>query len=72
MIYKFKVSSRHLLYGERKAGARALLGAKSMRKSSAIFVSAVALGLAMFAPFKASAQGVTIYINPGYPGYGVG
>jgi hypothetical protein len=41
-----------------------------MRKSSAIFVSAVALGLAMFVPLKASAQGVTIYINPGYPGYG--
>jgi hypothetical protein len=43
-----------------------------MRKSSAIFVSAVALGLAMFVPLKASAQGVTIYINPGYPGYGAG
>ena len=35
-----------------------------MRKSSAIFVSAIALGLAMFVPLKASAQGVTIYINP--------
>ena len=43
-----------------------------MRKSSAIFVSAVALGLAMFVPLKASAQGVTIYVNPGYPGYGGG
>jgi hypothetical protein len=41
-----------------------------MRKSSAIFVSAVALGVAMFVPVKASAQGVTIYIGPGYPGYG--
>jgi hypothetical protein len=40
-----------------------------MRKSSAIF-SAIALGLAMFVPLKASAQGVTIYIGPGYPGYG--
>jgi hypothetical protein len=40
-----------------------------MRKSSAIFVGAVALGLAMFVPVKASAQ-VTIYVNPGYPGYG--
>lgn len=45
-----------------------------MRKSSAIFVSAVALGLAMFVPLKASAQGVTIYIGPqgygaGYPAY---
>jgi len=45
-------------------------GVKAMRKSSAIFVSAVALGLAMFVPLKASAQGVTIYVNPGYPGYG--
>jgi hypothetical protein len=43
-----------------------------MRKSSAIFVSAIALGLAMFVPLKASAQGVTIYINAGYPGYGAG
>ena len=43
-----------------------------MRKSSAIFVSAVALGLAMFVPLRASAQGVTIYVNPGYPGYSPG
>ena len=43
-----------------------------MRKSSAIFVSAIALGLALFVPLKASAQGVTIYVNPGYPGYGAG
>ena len=43
-----------------------------MRKSSAIFVSAIALGLAMFAPLKASAQGVSIYIGPGYSGYGAG
>jgi hypothetical protein len=41
-----------------------------MKKSSAIFVSAVALGLAMFVPLKASAQGVSIYIGPGYPAYG--
>ena len=40
-----------------------------MRKSSAIFVSAIALGLAMVVPLKASAQGVSIYIGPGYPGY---
>ena len=45
-----------------------------MKKSSAILVSALALGLAMFAPLDASAQGVTIYIGPGpgyaaYPGY---
>ena len=38
-----------------------------MRKSSAIFVSAIALGLAMFVPLKASAQGVSIYIGPRYP-----
>ena len=43
-----------------------------MRKSSAIFVSALAFGLAMFVPLKASAQGVTIYVNPGYPGYAPG
>ena len=44
-----------------------------MKKSSAIFVSAIALGLATFVPFKASAQGVSIYIGPGYPaGYGAG
>ena len=43
-----------------------------MRKSSATFVSAIALGLAMFVPLKATAQGVTIYIGPGYPGYGAG
>ena len=46
-----------------------------MKKSSAIFVSAIALGVAMFVPLKASAQGVTIYIGPqgygaGYPAYG--
>ena len=40
-----------------------------MRKSSAIFVSAIALGLAMVVPLKASAQGVSIYIGPRYPGY---
>jgi hypothetical protein len=40
-----------------------------MRKSSAIFVSAMALGLSMFVPLKASAQSVSIYISPGYPGY---
>ena len=42
-----------------------------MRKSSAI-LSAIALGLAMFVPLKASAQGVTIYVDPGYPGYAPG
>ena len=40
-----------------------------MRKSSAIFVSVIALGLAMCVPLKASAQGVSIYVGPGYPGY---
>ena len=43
-----------------------------MRKSSATFVGAIALGLAMLVPLKATAQGVTIYIGPGYPGYGAG
>ena len=51
-----------------------LKGASAMKKSSAIFVSAIALGLAMVVPLKASAQGVTIYIGPqgygaGYPAY---
>jgi hypothetical protein len=40
-----------------------------MRRSSAIFVSAIALGAAMFVPLKASAQGVGIYVGPGDPGY---
>ena len=40
-----------------------------MRKLFTVFVSAVALGLAMFVPVKASAQGVNIYIGPDYPGY---
>jgi len=43
-----------------------------MRKSSAIFVGAIALGLAVFVPLRASAQGVSIYIGPGYPGYDAG
>jgi hypothetical protein len=40
-----------------------------MKTPSAICVGAIALGAAMFAPLEASAQGVTIYIGPGYPGY---
>jgi hypothetical protein len=40
-----------------------------MKKSAALLVSAIALAVAMFMPVKASAQGVTIYIGPGYPGY---
>ncbi len=40
-----------------------------MKQSSAVFLGAIALGVAMFVPLKASAQGVTIYIGPGYPGY---
>jgi hypothetical protein len=39
-----------------------------MKTPSAICVGAIALGAAMFAPLEASAQGVTIYIAPGYPG----
>jgi opacity protein-like surface antigen len=42
-----------------------------MKKSLAVFVSAVALALVMFAPSKASAQ-VNIYIGPGYSHYGYG
>ena len=42
-----------------------------MKKSLAILVSVVALGLVMFAPSKAPAQ-VSIYIGPGYPAYGYG
>ena len=38
-----------------------------MRKSSALCVSAIALSLAMV-PLKASAQGVGVYIGPGYAG----
>src|SRR5262249_50758071 len=67
------MGSSHLLYYGTQAGAWGLLllqRSKAMRKSSAIFVSTVALGLAMFVPLKASAQGITIYVNPGYPGYG--
>ena len=41
-----------------------------MRQSSVIFVSAIAVALAMFAPSKVFAQGVTIYVGPGYSGYG--
>ena len=55
-------------------GSNTLKGASAMKKSSAIFVNAIALGLAMVVPLKASAQGVTIYIGPqgygaGYPAY---
>ena len=39
-----------------------------MNKSSAILAGAMALVAATFVPLKASAQGVTIYISPGYPG----
>ena len=42
-----------------------------MKKSLAVFVSAVALAAALFAPSKASAQ-VNIYIGPGYSHYGYG
>jgi hypothetical protein len=39
-----------------------------MKRSSAFFVSAFALGLAILVPSEASAQGVSIYVGPGYPG----
>ncbi|MGH6865972.1 MAG: hypothetical protein ACREDO_07355 [Methyloceanibacter sp.] len=31
-------------------------------------MSVIALGLVMFAPSEADAQGVSIYVGPGYPG----
>jgi hypothetical protein len=40
-----------------------------MKKSLAVFVSAVALASTLFAPSRASAQ-VNIYIGPGYSHYG--
>jgi hypothetical protein len=55
-----------------------------MKNSLAVFLSAVAFGIVMFAPPKAaSAQGVNIYVAPGgygyprynyryYPGYNYG
>jgi hypothetical protein len=41
-----------------------------MKKSSTIIVTAIALGVAVLMPHEASAQGVTVYVNPGYSGYG--
>jgi hypothetical protein len=41
-----------------------------MKKSFAMFASVFTLALAILAPSKASSQGVTIYVEPGYPGYG--
>jgi hypothetical protein len=41
-----------------------------MKKSFAMFASVIALTLVTLAPSKASAQGVTVYVGPGYPGYG--
>jgi hypothetical protein len=40
-----------------------------MRQSIAVFATVVALALVTLAPLKASAQGVNIYVGPGYPGY---
>jgi hypothetical protein len=40
-----------------------------MRKSSILIGSAIALAATTFLPLKASAQGVSIYVGPGYPGY---
>jgi hypothetical protein len=39
-----------------------------MRTSSAAIAAAIVFGVAAFAPSKASAQGVSIYVGPGYPG----
>jgi hypothetical protein len=41
-----------------------------MRTSSALFASTIVVALTMAVPLKASAQGITIYVGPGYPGYG--
>jgi hypothetical protein len=40
------------------------------RTSSALFASAIVIGLTMAVSFEASAEAVTIYVGPGYPGYG--
>jgi len=40
-----------------------------MRQSIAVFTIVAALSLVMLVPLKASAQGVSIYVGPGYPGY---
>ena len=40
-----------------------------MKKSSIVIATAIALGGAVLVPREASAQGVTVYVNPGYPGY---
>jgi hypothetical protein len=39
-----------------------------MRASSAAVAAAIVLGVAAFAPTGASAQGVSVYVGPGYPG----
>lgn len=39
-----------------------------MKRSSAAFATAIVLGLAILAPAEASAQAVTVYVVPGYPG----
>lgn len=40
-----------------------------MKLSPMIVVSTMALSVATFVPPKAFAQGVNIYVGPGYPGY---
>jgi hypothetical protein len=42
-----------------------------MRKSSVLLGAAIAFSATMFVPLGASAQDVSIYIGPGYPGYSV-
>src|SRR4029453_4971463 len=51
---------------------RVTQGSQPMKKSLAVFVSAVAFVMGMLAPHKASAQGVNIYVAPGYSHYGYG
>jgi hypothetical protein len=51
---------------------RVTQGSQPMKKSLAVFVSGVAFVMVMLAPHKASAQGVNIYVAPGYSHYGYG
>jgi hypothetical protein len=51
---------------------RVTQGSQPMKKSLAVFVSAVAFVMVMLAPHKASAQGVNIYVAPGYSHYSYG
>ena len=43
-----------------------------MKKSLAVFASAVTFVMVMLAPHRAAAQSVNIYVGPGYSHYGYG